>query len=67
MNAQQIIDLIQERINGTEYGERVATEAFLTASTDEQRAGAVTMSQISVGQRNVLQGILDEINEASEA
>jgi hypothetical protein len=63
MTPQEIIDLIRSRIESAEHNEQQSLQEYLQATTDAERDAARNGSQISTGQRLVLQSILDEIEE----
>ena len=66
MDAQRIINLIQERIAGASHNEQQSEQDYLNATTDAERIVAHLGSQISTSQRLVLQNLLDEINGTDE-
>ena len=57
---QEILTRLQQRIDGAVRNEGTAQQQWLAARSDEERAVACYRQQISIGQRLVLQGIIDE-------
>lgn len=65
MNTQDILNMIQERIDSATRNEQRSTQAYLLATDDMGRERAVIGSQTSTTQRLILQDLLNEIKGES--
>jgi hypothetical protein len=66
MTVEQIIAMIQERIESANHNDRQACENFVHSRNDAARSIAYTMQQMAAAQRLVLIDLLNEIEEAGE-